>query len=125
MPKVKYTKAKGLFQESGNVEQMALLGTAGSIAAAGSSQSDATEITTIVAIVSGADATKGVILPEGVDGAIHVVVNTAAAALKIYPASGEKIEGGSANAAVTTGNNEVGMYIYTGATRGWQSIVSA
>jgi hypothetical protein len=51
--------------------------------------------------VTGADATKGVILPTVTNGKFIIVVNTANAVLKIYPASGEKIQGGTANANIS------------------------
>ena len=72
------------------------------VVATGSSQTDAADITQDNAIVTGGDATKGVILPSyAIDRIITVHHMEATIGLKIYPASGEKINGGTADAAVT------------------------
>ena len=71
------------------------------LAAAGSAQGNAGTITGQLVFVTGADATKGVILPTVTNGKFIIVVNTANAILKIYPASGEKIQGGTANANIS------------------------
>lgn len=71
------------------------------LAAAGSAQGDAGTITGQLVFVTGADATKGVKLPTVTNGKFIIVVNTANAVLKIYPASGEKIQGGTANANIS------------------------
>jgi len=71
------------------------------LAAAGSAQGDAGKITGQLVFVTDADATKGVILPTVTNGKFIIVVNTANAVLKIYPASGEKIQGGTANANIS------------------------
>ena len=71
------------------------------LAAAGSAQGNAGKITGQLVFVTDADATKGVILPTVTNGKVIIVVNTANAVLKIYPASGEKIQGGTANANIS------------------------
>lgn len=71
------------------------------LAAAGSAQGDAGTITGQLVFVTGADATKGVRLPKVTNGKFIIVVNTANAVLKIYPASGEKIQGGTADANIS------------------------
>ena len=71
------------------------------LAAAGSAQGDAGKITGQLVFVTDADTTKGVILPTVTNGKFIIVVNTANAVLKIYPASGEKIQGGTANANIS------------------------
>ena len=71
------------------------------LAAAGSAQGNAGTITGQLVFVTDADATKGVILPTVTNGKFIIVVNTANAILKIYPASGEKIQGGTANANIS------------------------
>ena len=73
----------------------------GIVAAAGSAQGDAGAIVNLETIVTGADGAKGVVLPAVVDNLIITVHNvTANQGLKIYPASGEKINGGTVNVAV-------------------------
>jgi hypothetical protein len=76
-----------------------MLGT-GTIAAAGSTQADATAVTNQLTFVTAANATKGIILPSISENKVVIIVNTANATLKIYPASGEKIQGGTANANI-------------------------
>ena len=64
----------------------------GTIAAAGSSEADATAITTGKVMVTAADGTKGVILPVGeLDMAIEVVNTESAQDLKVYPNTGAQI----------------------------------
>lgn len=80
------------------------------VAATGSSQSDAALIQSSMAIVTGADGTKGVVLLGGVEGDEVWVVNDSSSTLKVYPPSGAAISVpgtglGSANAAfLVTGN---------------------
>lgn len=71
------------------------------IVAAGSSQATGTTLTGQFNFATAADGTKGVVLPSVAENKIIVVINTANAVLKIYPASGEKIQGGTANAAIS------------------------
>jgi hypothetical protein len=73
------------------------------IACAGSTVADGTAIPANATFqeVTGADGTKGVVLPSGCDAGHTVIVYSSAAtnALKIYSASGGKINNGSADAA--------------------------
>ena len=73
------------------------------VAAAGSSNTDAADITAYgVVHATGADGTKGVKLPAAAAGKVVVVKNSDAAnaVLKVYPATGDKINSGTA----TTGS---------------------
>lgn len=75
----------------------------GSVAAAGSTQTDATVVNSDVCIVTAADGTKGVVL-AGQPGDSCEIVNNSASTLKVYPPSGAAIAVpasgmGSANAA--------------------------
>jgi predicted RecA/RadA family phage recombinase len=79
-------------------------GTTISIAAAGSTQSDAaTLMNDAMNTVSAADGTKGVLLPAAVAGGPPVFVYNehATNGLKIYPATGDDINDGTTNAAIT------------------------
>ena len=73
------------------------------VAATGSVQGDAAALTVrALNSVSAADGTKGVILPSAAAGLkVEVYNEHATNGLKIYPASGDTINGGSANAAIT------------------------
>lgn len=73
------------------------------VAAAGSAQGDAAALTeNAYNIVSAADGTKGVVLPAAVVGKEVWVYNTHASnGLKVYPASGDDINDGTTDAAIT------------------------
>lgn len=82
--------------------------TVASVAAAGSTQGDATAITETgpaLIEVTGADATKGAALPAAAAGQVLFVKNAAAAVLKLYPASGDAINGLAANASLDMAAN--------------------
>jgi len=83
-----------------------------SITAAGSTQATATPIGASDSLVSGADGTKGVILP--VDWVRITVVNNGSANLKVYPPVGGRISGGSANAPTSLTAGAVIMFITAG-----------
>ncbi len=73
-----------------------------SVAAAGSAQGDAAALTAGINTVSAADGTKGVILPAAKAGLVVEVYNEHATnGLKVYPATGDDINDGSANASIT------------------------
>jgi hypothetical protein len=63
----------------------------GTVAATGSSNTDAASLGYGFNLVTGADATKGVILPNAASGTIIFVKNSSASALKVYPDSGAAI----------------------------------
>ena len=64
-------------------------------AAAGSTRADATALTASFSLVTGADATKGVVLPAPTAGRLVVLKNddTANAVLKVYAPGSAKING--------------------------------
>jgi len=86
-----------------------------SIAAAGSNQGTAANLTKFYSTVTGSDGAKGVELPTGaiVGTTCHVVV-AGASALKVYPPSGQQINAGSANAAATMAGGGYVMFVYAG-----------
>lgn len=71
------------------------------VAAAGSTQGDAAPVTTGFTLVTGADATKGVVLPAAAAGKQVQIKNGANAVLKIYPATGDAINAIAANGALS------------------------
>lgn len=88
-------------------------GTTLSVAAAGSAQGDATLLGSgLMNTVSAADGTKGVILPAAVAGGLPVYVYNehATNGLKVYPATGDDINDGSANAAITMEGKGVAVF---------------
>lgn len=89
------------------------------IAAAGATQGTATALGASVNVVSTvASGADGVRLPApGGIGETLVVFNTDSAdALKVYPASGGKINNGSANASVSVAAAKSGLFVAVSAT---------
>jgi len=99
---------------------------AGTAAAAGSVQGDATALgsAAIVHVVTGGNDTTGVILPSAAAGDVKVVLNSGSAGLKIYPATSDKINNGSANAAITILENTMAILVATAADN-WGAIFTA
>ena len=97
-----------------------VLGGVGTLAAAGSVQANAAQIAAATTTVTGADGTKGVILPATpVVGQEVSVINTAGSTLKVYPDSsgtGGTINGGSANASVNLATLKSATYVCTNTT---------
>ena len=94
------TKAAGSFTSvtsTGAVTGTTVTSSAGfimpsaTVAAAGTNQATAAAIATGFTLVSGADATKGILLPAAAAGLTCVIKNNAAAVLKVWPASGDAI----------------------------------
>lgn len=84
----------------------------GTVAGAGSAQGNATSLTAQLSYVTGADNTVGVVLPAASPGLTRMVYNMEAAnGLKVYPASGDDINDGSANAAVTIEGKTLAIFI--------------
>jgi hypothetical protein len=71
------------------------------VAATGNSQGTAAGITTGFTLVTGADDTKGVILPVAAAGLVCIIKVGDGADLKVYPNSDDAINGLAANAAMT------------------------
>lgn len=94
------------------------------VAAAGSTNADAGSITANapinVIVATGADATKGVILPAAAAGTIYVVKNidAANAILKIYPPSGAQINALTATTgALSMAANTCAVFAFSSATQ--------
>lgn len=71
------------------------------LTAAGSTQGTALLLTSSINFVSTTAAGTGVILPAGKAGDHTIIINHGANALLVYPATGETVEGGAANAPMT------------------------
>jgi hypothetical protein len=108
----------------------AITGAFNTIAAAGSTQADATLVTgTGIAVVTGADGTKGVVLAAGSAGDTVEIFNSSASTLKVYPPSGAAIAVvgtglGSANAAFSHLTFKFTRYVCGGGTQ-WFALTSA
>ena len=71
------------------------------VSAAGTNQSGATELSDVYNIVTTVGSGAGVKLPTAEARLTYTVVNTTATNLLVYPNVSDKINGGTANAAVT------------------------
>lgn len=96
-------------------QAQAVGGQAGTVAAAGSAQGDATLVTASLTIVTAADGTKGVILPAGQVGDELWIQNNAGSTLKVYPPTGAAINVtgtglGTGNAAHSLLTYKCGIY---------------
>jgi hypothetical protein len=72
-----------------------------SVSAAGTNQSGATELSDVYSVVTSVSSGQGVKLPTASAQLTYTVVNTTATNLLVYPNVSDKINGGSADAAVT------------------------
>jgi len=104
-----------------NAVYPALVGVA-SVTAAGSSQSDAAQLYHGFNVVTGADGTKGVILPTAVPGMIVYLKGVTSAVLKVYGKTGASINGGSANAALSLTTGLMPSIFIASSTTQWYTI---
>lgn len=90
------------------------------VAAAGSSETDATPVTYGMTAVTNANGTRGVILPTAVAGAMVYLRNTAGNGLRVYPNTADSINGGTVTTgSVTLGSNSGSVYIAVDDTTWW------
>lgn len=93
-----------------------------SVAAAGTNQGTAAALSEGINVVTGADDTKGVVLPTAVAGMVVIVKNTVSGkTLKLYPASGAAV-----NAVAANGSYDLGSVLSTllvaSSTTQWYSV---
>lgn len=96
------------------------------VAAAGSAQGDAGAVTAASGAIihaTGADATKGIVLPTAAAGKFYFVKNADAAnaVLKVYPASADDINALGANTAISMAANTSATFVAIDATN-WVTI---
>jgi len=95
------------------------------VASAGSAQGDAAALTNPINVVTGADGTKGVVLPAAQAGlVVEVYSSTATNGLPIYPATGDDINDGTTNAAITIEGKTHARFIAVDSTT-WVAIYTA
>lgn len=95
------------------------------VAAAGSSQATATFVgANAVIVVTGADGTKGVRLPPLPSGPVTIINQNASNALAVYPSSGDKINNGNADTAMTQPAKTAATY-YGRDGEIWYSVLGA
>jgi len=91
------------------------------VAADGTTQANAAALAEGLNVVSAANGTKGVRLPTAVAGAVVIVKNTAAGALKIYPATGGAINAIAADDPYSITNLTSTLLVASSATQ-WYSV---
>ena len=91
------------------------------VSAAGTNQSGATELSDVYNIVTAVSAGQGVKLPTAEAQLTYTVVNTTATNLLVYPNVSDKINGGTANAAVTVAAGSSATFIAKDSTD-WYSL---
>lgn len=91
------------------------------VAAAGSVQGDATQLLEGFQVVTGADATKGVLLPVAVAGMLCIIKGTTAAVLKVWPATGAAINAIAANGSISVASLAPVIFIADSTTQ-WFTI---
>lgn len=91
------------------------------VAATGSAQGDAAALAEGFNFVTGADGTKGVILPTPYDGMVVTVKNRDSdnAILKVYPTTGKAVNALSANAAISLAVKVPARFTYLDSTGIW------
>lgn len=96
-------------------------GATNTVAATGSTQGDAAALVPGFNLVTGADATKGVILPTPVDGMEVTVKNRDSdnAILKVYPSTGLAINALAANGAISMAAKSSATFRYLASTSIW------
>lgn len=110
-------------------QALAIGGGYSALAALGSSQATAAPITASMTIVSGADGTKGVILPAGQVGDVVWVFNNSGSTCPVYPDAGAAIAVagtglGTANAAFSQLTYKTTIYINVSSAQ-WLANTSA
>ena len=150
MPKVVYTPARGLVQEGGSgfdiTSNLALTGgltASGAVSLASTfgltdigaktagttaTEAGATAISNVITIATVGNANDGLKLPAGVAGDVRIISNLSAAAAKVYTSGTDKINGTdpdtSGNASVVIASKTT-LFVFTGSTRGWVTVISA
>jgi|688.fasta_scaffold09314_8 hypothetical protein len=150
MPRTVISDAKGLVQSAGagtTISNDAVFSGAASIAGAlslastfgltdvgaktaGATQTEAgaTAITNVVTVATVGTGNDGLKLPAGVVGDVRIISNLSAAAAKVYTTGTDKINGtdpdSSGNSSVVIASKTT-IFLFTGSTRGWATVISA
>lgn len=93
-----------------------------SVTAAGSVIGDAAQLSQGLNIVTGADGTKGVILPVAVPGMQVIVKGVTAGVLKVYPKSGSTINALSASAAISFASGAIPATFVASSATQWYTL---
>jgi hypothetical protein len=91
------------------------------VAATGSTQANAAQLAGGFTLVSAADGTKGVKLPEAAAGRVVILKNGAAAILKVWPSSGDAINAITADSNYVLASNTSSILVAYDSTT-WYSV---
>lgn len=91
------------------------------VAATGSTQSDAAQLAGGFTLVSAADGTKGVKLPAAAAGRVIILKNGAAAILKVWPSTGDAINAIAADSNYVLASNTSSILVAYDSTT-WYSV---
>lgn len=92
------------------------------VAATGSTASDAAAVTALspaFIFVTGAEGTKGIILPVAAAGKLIIVKGTGTGILKVWPFTADIINALSASAAISMATNTSAIFLSSGVTQWW------
>ncbi len=92
------------------------------VTAAGSTAADAAQLSQGLNIVTGADGTKGVILPVAVPGMQVIVKGVTAGVLKVYPKTSSTINALSASAAISFASGAIPAIFVASSTTQWYTL---
>lgn len=92
------------------------------VTAAGSAIGDAAQLSQGLNIVTGADGTKGVILPVAVPGMQVIVKGVTAGVLKVYPKTGATINALSASAAISLASGAIPATFVASSATQWYTL---
>lgn len=104
-----------------NAVYPALVGVA-AVTATGSAQGDAAQLYHGLNVVTGADGTKGVILPTAVAGMIVYLKGVTAGVLKVYPKTGGTINALSANGAISLASGATPAIFIASSSTQWYTL---
>lgn len=89
------------------------------VTAAGSVIGDAAQLSQGLNVVTGADGTKGVILPTAVPGMVVYIKGVTAGVLKVYPKTSSTINALSASAAISLTTGAMPVTLIASSTTQW------
>lgn len=92
------------------------------ITAAGSTQANAAPLIEGLNVVTGADGTKGVVLPTAAAGMIVYIKGATAGVLKVWPASGAGINGVGADTAMSLASGLIPAVLIASSATQWYTI---
>lgn len=98
-----------------------LMGVA-AVTAAGTGIGDAAQLSQGLNVVTGADNTKGVILPVAVPGMVVVVKGVTAGVLKVYPQTASVINALSASAAISLASGAIPVTFVASTATQWYTL---